>query len=91
MNAVIKNKTDIFENLSEASQLLVIKFIEFLAADETKRADNGYGNLIKKYVTNENVPYMLEPDLSKKPVLGRLDGTTIIPDNFKEPLETTPA
>jgi len=31
--------------------------------------------------------YILKPDPSKTPVLGRLDGTMEIPDDFDEPLE----
>ena len=31
--------------------------------------------------------YILKPDTSKTPVLGRLQGTVIIPDDFDEPLE----
>ena len=30
---------------------------------------------------------LLEPDMTKKPVLGRFDGLIEIPDNFKEPLD----
>jgi len=31
--------------------------------------------------------YLLKPDSSKTPVLGRLNGTIKIPDDFKEPLD----
>ena len=31
--------------------------------------------------------YLLEPDLSKTPVLGKYDGMVEIPDDFNEPLE----
>jgi len=34
-----------------------------------------------------NDKYLLEPDTSKTPVLGRLNGTIEIPDDFDEPLD----
>jgi len=38
--------------------------------------------------TIDNNPlYLLKPDASKTPVLGRLNGTIKIPDDFKEPLD----
>ena len=37
---------------------------------------------------NEDNPlYLLKPDTNKTPVLGRLNGTIKIPDNFNEPLD----
>jgi len=35
----------------------------------------------------DNLLYLLKPDLNKTPVLGRLNGTIIIPDDFNEPLD----
>jgi len=36
---------------------------------------------------DDNPFYLLKPDASKTPVLGRLNGTVIIPDDFEEPLD----
>jgi len=36
---------------------------------------------------NDNPLYLLKPDMNKTPVLGRLNGTVKIPDDFNEPLE----
>ena len=42
----------------------------------------------RKSEKEENNPlYLLKPDTQKTPVLGRLNGTTKIPDDFNEPLE----
>ena len=38
-------------------------------------------------VEEDNPFYLLNPDSNKTPVLGRLNGTIKIPDNFKEPLD----
>ena len=37
--------------------------------------------------TEDNPLYLLKPDTSKTPVLGRLNGTIKIPDDFKKPLD----
>jgi len=42
--------------------------------------------LISKDI-NFNSTYLLEPDTSKTPILGRLNGTVEIPENFDEPLD----
>ena len=36
---------------------------------------------------DENLRNLLEPDSSKTPLLGRLNGTIEIPDDFDDPLE----
>jgi len=38
---------------------------------------------------DDDIIYLLKPDLTKKPVLGRWDGLIKIPDDFDEPLEET--
>ena len=35
----------------------------------------------------DNTEYLIEPDTSKTPVLGRLNGTITIPHDFDEPLD----
>ena len=35
----------------------------------------------------DSTEYLLEPDTSKTPVIGRLDGTITIPHDFDEPLD----
>ena len=37
--------------------------------------------------TIDNPLYLLKPNANKTPVLGRLNGTIKIPDDFKEPLD----
>ena len=37
--------------------------------------------------TEYNIGYLLEPDTTKTPVLGRLNGLIEIPADFKEPLD----
>jgi len=35
----------------------------------------------------DNLLYLLKPDMNKTPVLGKLNGTIKIPDDFNEPLD----
>ena len=39
------------------------------------------------HVANYNFRYLLEPDTTKTPVLGRLNGLIEIPDDFDKPLD----
>jgi len=43
--------------------------------------------LLINSIKEDNPLYLLKPDMNKTPVLGRLNGTIKIPDDFDEPLE----
>jgi len=54
-----------------------------------KKIDRAISQLSKDEgaAIDDNHLYLLKPDASKTPALGRLNGTIIIPDDFKEPLD----
>jgi len=58
-----------------------------LTTGSSLTVDKFLATAIKGEIEENNPLYLLKPDTQKTPVLGRLNGTTKIPDDFNEPLE----